>query len=655
MSNSLLKKVTSAVALTAIVASTIGSVSNTFASTAEQDAANALAAAGVISDNSSNVSAYRLGDTITRREMLKVMVNMATPKLTVENKCEGKFTDLPATDWGCKYAETALAAGFLAANSKFRPNDNVSKAEALKMVMKAQGIAKDASAASWEAAYVNAAVTAGLISASFSDYSTASKRGFTFSAAANAISGGDDLGLGGLLGGLTGTTNTGTTDTTTVVKAGSLGVSLNPTSAANGTLVPKAGTVRFAVVDFTAGSSDVLVNTVKIAKQGLNTTSGVSKVWFEKNGTRVSSQASFSSEGDAVISFAPAYIVKAGETATLDMYVELTASAGVDYQFASVEISTSAADFSGSFVTPVLRTADYTVAGATITAQNTSGNTYSASNDKVELGKFTVANTDADSETRDETFQTVMLYQSGAASLDNLSNIVVERNGVVVSSNVVVSGKTVAITLNDTIKDGVTATYLVRANIARVELTTDVYQLYLKKATDINIIENKTGFRSTVSGLPVLGLYNVKGGDVTFTTDSATAKSANVAPGTSDVVLMKGTIEAKNSVNLEDIDLTITTTTKALSDIANTIYLQIGNSTFSATPIATGSTFVSTLRFNGSVTVDGTAAVKVYTKLKDASAGSTIKVSDMTLNSFVTTKEYSVNQNTINSFVGTIA
>jgi len=117
---------------------------------------------------------------------------------------------------------------------------------------------------------------------------------------------------------------------------------------------------------------------------------------------------------------------------------------------------------------------------------------------------------------------------------------------------------------------------------------------------------------------------------------------------------MKGTIEAKNAVNLEDVDLTITTTGTGLSKAANTIYLQIGNSTFSATPVATA-TGASTLRFNGSVTVDGTATVKVYTKLKDASAGTTIKVSDMTLNSFVTTKEYATTQNAINSFVGTIA
>ncbi len=429
-------------------------------------------------------------------------------------------------------------------------------------------------------------------------------------------------------------------------------ITLNPASPANGTLVPKAGIVRFAAVDFTTATSDVSVNTVKIAKQGLNSVDGVSKVWFEKNGTRVSSQASFSSEGDATMSFAPAYVIKAGSTETLDLYVELSASAGVDYKFKSVELSTSAADFSGSFETATLRTADYTVAWATIATAGSAAQ-YNASNEKIELGKFTIANTDTSSETRDEKVQSVMLYQSGSAALTNLSNIVVERNGTVVSTEAKVSGKTLTLTLNDTVKDGVTATYVIKANINLVEDTQDTYQFYVKKTTDINVIEITNAFRSTITGTPVLALYTVKGGDVTFANDSATAKSANVAPGSDNVILSKGTITAKSAVNLEDVTVSITTTGTGLKVIANTIYLQIGASTFSYTPTGTWAG-TETATFNGSVTVNGTAEVKMYTKLKDNSAGSTIKVADLTLSSFGT-KEYSSNQNTVSSFVGTIS
>ena len=135
MSNTLLKKVTASVAALAVVLSIVSPVVGVKAADASVDAANRLAALGVIVDSSANPSEYKLDSTISRREMLKVMMNLSSVEVT--DTCEGKFSDLPKSDWGCKYAEAALKAGFIAANSKFRPADRVSKAEALKMVMQA--------------------------------------------------------------------------------------------------------------------------------------------------------------------------------------------------------------------------------------------------------------------------------------------------------------------------------------------------------------------------------------------------------------------------------------------------------------------------------------------------------------------------------------
>lgn len=50
---------------------------------------------------------------------------------------------MPGSDWGCKYAEAALENGYIAANKTFRPNDNVTQIEALKMIMQAKGLEKD--------------------------------------------------------------------------------------------------------------------------------------------------------------------------------------------------------------------------------------------------------------------------------------------------------------------------------------------------------------------------------------------------------------------------------------------------------------------------------------------------------------------------------
>lgn len=76
--------------------------------TLQSVAANRLAALGVIVDNFSNPAKYNLDGSITRREMLKVMMNLSS--VEVGTTCEGKFADLKSSDWGCKYAEAALSS-----------------------------------------------------------------------------------------------------------------------------------------------------------------------------------------------------------------------------------------------------------------------------------------------------------------------------------------------------------------------------------------------------------------------------------------------------------------------------------------------------------------------------------------------------------------
>lgn len=88
------------------------------------------------------------------------------------------------------------------------------------------------------------------------------------------------------------------------------------------------------------------------------------RIWFEKDGRRLSGKAAFSSDRKAVVSFAPAYVVKAGTTAALDLYVEMNAAAGNDFQFSGKVSSSSAENNLGQFVTNTLRTATYTVAPA---------------------------------------------------------------------------------------------------------------------------------------------------------------------------------------------------------------------------------------------------------------------------------------------------
>jgi hypothetical protein len=186
--------------------------------------------------------------------MLKVMMNLSSVEVT--DTCEGKFSDLPKTDWGCKYAEAALKAGFIAANPKFRPNDLVTEAEALKMIMQARGVAKAEGVSDWAEAYRQAAVSAGVMAEGTTvSTTTSAKRSFVFISADSAVtssttddttSDDSDVNLDDLFGDLfddngtdattdetttedtTSTTDETTTSTSSNVKAGDLEVSLSP-------------------------------------------------------------------------------------------------------------------------------------------------------------------------------------------------------------------------------------------------------------------------------------------------------------------------------------------------------------------------------------------------------------------------------------------
>ena len=232
MSN-LFKKVTSAVSVATIAASAIGS-SIVAAASGFLPYAEALADAGVITKQATEAG-YRLADNALRQEVAAMM--LAINKTAKATSCEGKYADVSATkpnSWICGVVEAALAKGLIAANPTFRPEDKITRAEALAMILKGAGIEIPTAAKSsfndvavaWQINVSEAALAKKIISANSSfrpnDPVT---RGELFVMAANAagleiIS--DDLDLGDIFGDdtSTGSTSTGSTSTgTTVVKA----------------------------------------------------------------------------------------------------------------------------------------------------------------------------------------------------------------------------------------------------------------------------------------------------------------------------------------------------------------------------------------------------------------------------------------------------
>jgi len=171
----MLKKI---IAITTLLTMSLGS---SFAFSADQlSGAQELAEKGVI-NNASTTAEFGLDNTITRKEIMKIVLNLSGKSVT--DSCSGDFGDV-SNDWGCKYIEAGLAHGFITANASFRPNDSISKAEAMKLILKARGIDKAYNSSDWQADYMNTAYDNSIISATYSDHGSNALRGWIFAIAA---------------------------------------------------------------------------------------------------------------------------------------------------------------------------------------------------------------------------------------------------------------------------------------------------------------------------------------------------------------------------------------------------------------------------------------------------------------------------------------
>lgn len=111
------------------------------------DVANYLAAKAIITDQSADVAKYRLDDTILRQEVIGMARKIAGANVQVDSyACRGYFqdTNFPfghEDAWVCASVEWAADVGIVTrANQRFRPQDRITRAEALAILMQAAGI-----------------------------------------------------------------------------------------------------------------------------------------------------------------------------------------------------------------------------------------------------------------------------------------------------------------------------------------------------------------------------------------------------------------------------------------------------------------------------------------------------------------------------------
>jgi hypothetical protein len=128
-----------------------------------------LARKWFIERNSFAPSNYKLESNISRKELMKIIIWISWVELN--NFCREIFRDV-WDDWGCKYIETALDNWYIEWRQAFRPEEFVTKTEALKLIFKARNILKRYNTAYWQQDYVSTAYYLWYINTKFSDYNT---------------------------------------------------------------------------------------------------------------------------------------------------------------------------------------------------------------------------------------------------------------------------------------------------------------------------------------------------------------------------------------------------------------------------------------------------------------------------------------------------
>jgi hypothetical protein len=530
--------------------------------------AGELADAGVISTQSSEAG-YRLSDNITRAELAKIAVNLAGEEAT---ECAGDVFGDVTSSMGdlCGYVEAAAEAGIVsAANNNFRPMDLVTRAEMVKMLLAAKGVAPtdvsagfaDVSASMGDlAGYINAAVEEGLVKSgtSFRPNATSS-RGEAFKVAAGAMNLDGEVVVEPPVVVVPPTTGgTGVVvGPTTPTATGDVMVSLNPATPAATTLATGSAYNKVLVVDMKAGSKDAAITGIEVTRNGLLSNTNVAGVSVWVDGARLGNVAqSLTSDGKATVTFGTTPLtIAAGATKTVT--IALNVRTGV--YSGTVGLTLSKVMAGGTVTGAPVSSAVHSVVDGTqalvqynVTAIAVGGGLAETSavsldiGQATELAKFKVEQTNSKEDLKVEGMNVFVEGSVADGDLDMLQ--IVSQEGNVLASATTTVGRYVnfKFTAPYTIPQGSSRFFTVKASVAAGKYNANrSYSAKIRDDFDIVAMGSVTGTYVLASSIPTTQYwFKVREGTVTVAkaTDS---RSQSAAPGIDDVVL--GTFDFKAS------------------------------------------------------------------------------------------------------------
>lgn len=535
-------KLASTVSIATLVAA---STSASFVSAASEflPYAEALADNGTISTQSTEAG-YRLGANITRAELAKVVANLGefTP-----TSCAGDvYSDVNSTLGDlCGYVEALAEAGVVStSNATYRPNANVTRAEAVKLILGALGeTGSDVAAGYTDVAalgdltsYINRANEIGVIGdATYFRPNASITRGEAFKIAAataqldvGTVDGGDT----GSTGGNTGSTTTGSTTTTGSVVAGDLTVALDGQAVAQ--YVPRnASNVKVGSVKLTAGKTDVSVNSITVLRSGLGNSTGL-QISIAQSGTVISENRSVNtSTQEGIVRLNNTLVIKAGTSVVLEVLASVSGSANSQHQFAVKAVGTTATVTGAPVTLGLVNTTDYDVTKVKVIKVDLNSVTSGKNDQSLGTVQLQAGN-------KDVTLSSFTLSKTVGIDLTRaLANVVVLKNGTQVGTATVTSDKIYVTGLSTKVARNDSATFEIRADVTYVGAggSPDDITLKLSETTDVSATEDLTGYatQTDLTTGTLSDVLSLSALDIVWTKN--TTKSVTVAPGTTNVVL----------------------------------------------------------------------------------------------------------------------
>ena len=407
-----------------------------------------------------------------------------------------------------------------------------------------------------------------------------------------------------------------------VVKAGTLTVSVADYSS-EVVAAPRVGTVTLNSINLKA-SEEITVDTLTLKAAWLTNNAAVQKVWFEKDGVRISSKAGLTSDGTATVNFTKGLTVKSNEKIDLvASFNTATAWSQVTLQLDSV--NSTAEKNNISWKTTTYNLINYTVAGVNydVVTIATATQTYKL----WEQNEILFAKIDLENTSNDKAINVKSItFNTNNTNVEKvLDNFTLVRDGKNVAKSATFDGKKVTVTLSDSIEASKTAKYALYAEVKALDNGNETFYLDVD-TNDIVAYEDWTNFRTANTPVTAaapscttpINCIVVAGWKIVLTNDSSFATTVNANAGYSDVQIANWTLTVAEPVHFEKLTFADDTATVADANSIKSLKLEIGWKTYNASITRpTGAWTPNTYVFED-IYVNKTSSVKMYVSFANA-------------------------------------